>query len=129
MGIEQGFEIFSNSFIDTNIFDVSWIISIIFVFLTLLLITRDINKWKIMALPVTIMWHIVGLEPSFIFYMITAIVFVVEAFSIEIVGNVLEAVSNIKNTITGSKKSIPKQKIVLKNSSMSELLEKLRGKK
>lgn len=107
MGIEYGFELLNNTFTNTSIVNINWIVSIIFVIFTLLIITRDVNKWKTLALPVTILWHIIGIKPSFILYAITGIIFIVNILSIELIGNILEVINkknnNLLNKIRGKK--------------------------
>ena len=140
MAISDGFGLLNSVLTDTLVFNISWIISIVFVFFTLLIITRDINKWKTLAFPVTILWHIVGITPSFLFYIVTGIMFIVDALSLETIGNVLGAiVTNTKNIGTNkekikirnmmSKELDRKRKKDLKSVPMEELLRSLRGKK
>jgi hypothetical protein len=100
MGISDGFGLLNSVLTDTIIFNISWILSIIFVFLTLIIITRDVNKWKTLAFPVTILWHIVGITPSFILYIITGLLFIIDALSMQGIGNMLQVViSKIKPKI------------------------------
>jgi hypothetical protein len=105
MAISSGFELLTSALADTTIFNISWIISLIFVFFTLLIITRDVNKWKSLAFPVTILWHIVGITPSFLFYILTGMIFVIDALSLQAIGNVLGAVVNTTKEATNKSKN------------------------
>lgn len=75
---------------DTIYFNISWIISAIATLLTLTAITRDTNKWKELALPVMVIWHIAGIPPFFLLYIATAITFTIECLSIEVIGDLIK---------------------------------------
>lgn len=68
-----------------------WIIPLIVTFLSMLLITRDVEKWKILAFPIWAGWWIVGIRgtglTNFIIFTITAILFVIEILSTQVIGN------------------------------------------
>ena len=87
----QGFEFIRSFLIDVTVFNIEWIFSLFAILIILIIISRDSNDWKILALPVTIITHIFGLTPSFIWYIIVTIVFSVELFSTRMVGNLLQA--------------------------------------
>lgn len=118
-------------FTNTRITNIEWAISIFIVLLTMLLLTTDYNKWKILALPVTIIWHIVGITPNFLWYLFVSILFIIEALSLQTVGNLLNAV-NIKGRteIDRAKNQIGRelarrQKRSLAKISTEELAKKL----
>lgn len=140
MAITQGFELLSSAVTDTFVFNISWLISIVFVFFTLLIITRDTNKWKGLAFPVTILWHVVGITPSFLFYILTGIVFIIDALSINTIGNVISAIVTGTKKVSGnpertkvknmmSREYDRRRKKDLKNLPTNYLLDALRGKK
>ena len=87
----NGTTAFEEIIANTNILGIEWIITAMIVFLTLLLITRDPNKWKTLALPVTATWYLCGLETSGVFLIIAAIIFSIESFSIDMIGELLTA--------------------------------------
>jgi hypothetical protein len=89
LDMTQGFEFFKSFLVDVTVFNIDWIISLFVIVLVLLLISRDTQDWKILSLPVTIVIHIMGLTPSFIWYIIATIIFSVELFSTRMMGNVL----------------------------------------
>lgn len=101
-GISDGFTMLTSALNDTLFFNVSWIISLVFVFFTMLLITRDFQKWKLLALPVTIMWHIVGIRPSILFYIGASIIFAVEAFSLQTLGEVIGTISRTASSLVST---------------------------
>lgn len=82
-----------------NLFQIDWLVTLIFIILTMLLITRDFQKWQILFLPVTIFWHILGLQPSIIIYAIGAIMFAVHALSLEILGQLVQGVGKTAGKI------------------------------
>ena len=80
-------------FKDSLVFNIDWLIVIFIVFISMLLITRNIQKWKVLALPVTLAWSIAGLKPSLLWYIIITIIFGVESLSIDMLGSLVKAVS------------------------------------
>jgi len=92
MVITEGFGLFKDVFVNTNVLNISWLLSIVFVILTMVLITRDVSKWKTLAFPVTVMWHIAGITPNYLLYMITGIVFAVDVLSLSSGGGFIQAI-------------------------------------
>lgn len=90
LDMTTGFDFVKSFLVDITIFNIEWIISLVVIFIILILISRDANDWKILALPVTIVTHIMGLTPSFIWYIIATIMFAVELFSTRIIGGLLQ---------------------------------------
>lgn len=86
---------FKEVILGTNILGVEWIISIIIVIITLALITLNLQKWKTLALPVTVGWYIIGITPSYLWLIGTGIIFVIETLSIKVLGNTIEAITNV----------------------------------
>jgi hypothetical protein len=122
MGIEQGTGLLNDIFTNTTVFNVEWLFSIIFVVMTLAIITRDVEKWRILALPVTIMWHIVGIKPSMILYIFVGILFVLEAFSMQVAGNV---VGTVQEMFTGKERTEDKVKKQVFNKKFAGYLNTL----
>lgn len=89
MAIELGYNIFGDVLKDTIVFNTTWLINILATLFTLLAITRDTNKWKELALPVMIGWHIAGLAPSILMYIGASIIFVIDKLSLQTIGTLL----------------------------------------
>lgn len=85
-----GLALIKDVFTNTTVFGQLWIIPMLVVILTLVIITRDIKQWKIMALPVMIAWHIIGLKQSMPFFILAVFFFVIELLSTETAGNLLD---------------------------------------
>jgi len=99
MAIGNATTIMTTVFADTIIFNVTWLISLAITFLSLLILTRDANKWKILAFPVMLMWHIAGVPPNFLIYLVSAIVFAIEAMSLQTIGQIMQiATGTVKRT-------------------------------
>lgn len=99
------------TFTTTTVFNIEWVLNIIATVVTTILITRDKNAWAILLLPVTIMWHIIGLTPSFIWYIITSLLLIVKIFSTDIIGNMTSTAKSLwKGTGTAKRKTEQKQR-------------------
>lgn len=91
MSIQLGFDLIRETFTQTNIFGVEWILTAIITFIVILLIAgKNIGDYKVLILPVTISLHIVGLTPNLLQYIIGILVFVMDTISLEILGNIAE---------------------------------------
>lgn len=97
MGIyTPSYELFKQAFTLTPINGVTWIIPMMILIITLILITRKPNHWKILALPTILMYRTIGLnfDPlSYPLIGIAGILFVQESLGMEIMGNVITATS------------------------------------
>lgn len=91
--ITSGITLFTDSFQNVTFFQIEWILSIILVGFTLLILTREFSTWAQLALPVTVGWDIVGIEPSLIFYIFVAIAFVFSHLSFQMITGGIEAVT------------------------------------
>lgn len=101
MTIQLGYDLINELFGKISIFDSSWIISILLTVLTMLLLTRDTREWKQLAFPIMVGWHVAGVTPSILIYIGTAILFVVDVLSLEMLtGMVLEVRRQFKGTGT-----------------------------
>lgn len=89
MAIQEGYDFLTEMFQNTLVFNLEWLVATIVIIITLVLISRITSNWKILAYPVTIMWDIAGLKPNMLIYIITAILFVINALSLETIGSVL----------------------------------------
>lgn len=91
MGIELGTQLFETILNDTLPFGSTMITSIILIMVTLLIITRDRERWGQIALPVAIGWHISGITPHIFVYIITAIIFVITCLSFKTTATIMSA--------------------------------------
>lgn len=79
----------SNVWTETTVFNIGWIFNTLGTLFLTVLITRDKNAFGFLLFPITVMLHILGMSPSYIWYIITIILFTVKLFSADIVGNLL----------------------------------------
>lgn len=86
-GIDLGFALMRDLMLDTWVFNVGWVFSVLATFFTLLALTRDTEKWKNLAFPVMIGWHIAGIPPFFLLYIVSGLMFVVENLSLQTIGS------------------------------------------
>lgn len=89
------FGVWTEIFTYTYIAGVRWLLPIMLTLIACLLISRDMEKWKIMAFPLLVMQKLMGIDVHFILLSATAILFVIEALSTEFVGNILLASKKI----------------------------------
>lgn len=106
MTLATGLTQLQSLFVDTTILQIDWGISLVLVCLTMLLITRDTQEWKHLALPVTLIYHIMGITPSIIWYMICSIMFAVNTLSIKQISTIITATQTITRGIATETKSI-----------------------
>lgn len=94
MAMQLGFELIKELFLDTSIFGLAWLMMAGVAALTLFLITRDTSQWKHLSFPILTAWYTAGLRSGTLFDLIliiaAAIMFVVEALSIETAGRILD---------------------------------------
>lgn len=93
MAIDTAYTLLNSGFNELILFNVEWIISITVTFLSMLIVTRDVQKWKTLAFPIMLGWHICGLSPFFFAYLISAIVFAIEGISLSALGQVFSTAS------------------------------------
>lgn len=86
----------SGLFLDTAIFGLGWIVTAATAGISIWLISKDTSKMKILAFPVLTGWYIAGLKSGTIFDIIilisAAVMFTIEALSIETAGRVIDTV-------------------------------------
>lgn len=90
MAIQDGYDLLKAILVETTIFDLTWIVSLILTFLTLIIITRNKSEWKKLAFPVLIGWHVCGIKPHILLYIITSIMFVIEHLSLTGLSTILK---------------------------------------
>lgn len=82
-------EIIRVLFSNTELFYVNWAVSLLLVFLTVVMITRDIEKWKSLAFPVALMYTIAGMPISLPIVFVLSLIFVQSAVSMQLIGNLV----------------------------------------
>lgn len=93
--------LWQTTFTDTSIFGLTWLIAIPVILLTLVLITRQTEKWKTLAFPVAMIWHIAGLEVHQLLFIILGIMFVIDSISLEVLGQSLEVIKRVGTGLMG----------------------------
>ena len=92
MAIQTGFDLLYNIFVDTFIFNIGWLISVLLTFFTLMALSRNPKDWKTLAFPVMVAWHIIGIPPFFLLYIAMAMMYAIEALSLQTIGTLLTTV-------------------------------------
>ena len=120
------FDLFTEAFTETWVVGTYWVIPLILVFITLLIITRDFEKWKILAFPVCVMWTVAGVPISPIILVITAIVCAIEALSIQVIGNKIMAFrKKIKASVLSEEKTTRLKKLTETKTGKEKALRRL----
>lgn len=83
MGYEIAIELLKNVFINTSFAGSYWIYQLMFLFGSLLIITRNYKDWGALALPVITGWHYSGFAYNQIFFILAGLVFVVDALTLK----------------------------------------------
>ena len=91
MSIEDGFEFVKDAFVDMHWFGAEWVIPLMVIFMSMVLITRDKEEWKVLFFPMCVGWLIAGLRPSYVLVFLGGVVFVVNELSLRVLGNVLSS--------------------------------------
>lgn len=113
--VTTAYTLLNSAFSEITLFDIGWIISIPLVLGTAWMITRDKDAQGFLWLPLTIVYHIIGIKPSFLWYMIVAIVFAIKVFSADRVGNFIstQIKTGFYNTDYGIKRTRKKKTMEL----------------
>lgn len=93
------FTLLSNAINNTSVAGMTWIIPLMIVTMSVIMVTRDVEKIKQLYFPMGIAWTIIGVNVGWVTLSISAIVFVISTSSIEILGDVISAA--ITRTGTG----------------------------
>lgn len=118
------FTLFKESFQNVWIFQLDYVISLILVLLSCLLITRDYQKWKTLAFPLTVGWHVVGINQSLLIYTVLGIMFVIENLSLQLLGNVIKSVSVKVNDIKQYTENSFEKRERIRNEKIKNINEK-----
>lgn len=125
MAIQYAYDLLKSTFLDVNIFGITWMITAIATLLTLYIITNKKEDMLVLALPVTLVLHINGLTPSIVQYLITTIAFVSETLSLETAGTILQTTGKqIGRVGKWTLDKIPKTKKLRERETIRKELEK-----
>ena len=89
-GITLGFEIFKEGLYDIHLFNLSWLIALIIIALTVVFITRDKSDWGKLFLPVSMGYMALGLDVDLIIITIASITFILNIFNFNQLQNLLQ---------------------------------------
>ena len=76
-------QLLSDVFNNSSYFNIDGLIIVLLAVLSMALISRSFDQWKVLALPVTVMWDAAGITPHFLWYALTMIMFVPQVISTE----------------------------------------------
>lgn len=134
-GIETGIAIFEQVFFYTSFLSQYWISQLVIIVASMAIVTRKLNDWKVLALPMMIGWQYFGMFIPWIFYVIATLVFVVEVMSMRAVEGALGAVRDGLGIIgeyatnRGSYKGYGRLKREAKRMDIKEEIQRLQEKK
>ena len=83
MRLEVAIQLLQNVFMNTSFAGSYWIYQLMFLFGSLLIITRNFKDWGALALPIITGWHYIGFHYNRIFFIIAGIIFVVDALTLK----------------------------------------------
>lgn len=104
MPISEGINLLKDTFTNVDIGGFTPFIGITILAIILVLITRDVNKWKLLAFPINIILMQIGIYIPIYVTIITGIIFVITLLSTETIGKTIKATTKaitekIENTI------------------------------
>lgn len=83
------FSAISEAMTETWTLGTEWLIPVALALLVMAVITRDTEKWKILALPLFVLERILGIPVHFVIMSIAGIFFTLEVLSTQVVGNLI----------------------------------------
>ena len=84
-------------------FDTNMLLALGLLFLTALLISKKPQDWKYLALPITIMWHVVGITPNFMQYLGTGLFWAFSVFRVDDISAPLRTIADAVGRLGTSK--------------------------
>lgn len=87
--INTFYAMMQSAYIDVTVFNIYWILNVVLVMATGYIISRDKGTQKYLWLPLTIAYHVAGIPPSYVWYIITTIMFTLGIFSADTIGNLI----------------------------------------
>ena len=91
-GLETGIALLEQIFFFTSFVNQYWIAQLTIIVASMAIVTRRLGDWKILALPMMVGWQIFGMYLPWVFFVIGAILFVIEIMSLKAVEGALGAV-------------------------------------
>lgn len=89
MALTPDFSVFTEVFTETWTFGTEWLIPLALAIVSMALITKDIQKWKVLFFPIIVLLRIIGIPVHFLIIIIAGVLFVVEALSTQVVGDLI----------------------------------------
>jgi len=122
MTLTPDFSAFTTAFTNTWTLGTEWILPVVLAIMVMAIITKDIEKWKIMMFPMFVIERMLGIPVHFALMSLAGIVFAIETLSTQIVGNLI---SGVKQRITTrDERKIRKQEKVTKLFERANLQER-----
>jgi len=120
------FSAISELFTETWTLGTEWLIPLAVAIVAMVFITRDVEKWKILMLPMVVAERIIGMPVHFLIMAFAGIMFVVEAMSTQVVGNMMSAVKKYVGMDTDKirEKDLEKRQKVIEQYSKAYNQEK-----
>lgn len=107
--IDFGIQTAGNIFSGTSFFGADWLLALIIIGLSMLLVTRDLNDWKTLALPMSLMWMLAGLHVNLLIIITTSIFFAIDVLSTKTLGTVLSSVTAAAKGLNVKEYALEKQ--------------------
>lgn len=85
------FSLFTSLFSHSTFFGLSWFVALLITMISLPMITKDPEKWKVLFLPVSLCWLIAGVNVHVIMLIIATLIFVQESIGLQTIGNVAKS--------------------------------------
>ena len=82
--ITPDFSAISDAFTQTLSFGTEWLIPLALAIVAMALITRDVEKWKVLFLPIVILERILGMPVHIVIIAIAGALFVFETLSLSV---------------------------------------------
>ena len=86
--------LFRDAFTNLNIFGVEFIVSLILLMITMMFITREPSKWKVLPFPLLVSFRIIGIEISMAILLLAGFIFLIEALSIQMLGQIVQGITS-----------------------------------
>lgn len=113
MSFTDGISLFSGMFTNMVPFGLDWLLGIILVLLTAFILTREIQRWGQLLLPITVMWNILGINMVLTWYIIVTIMFAISIMSSDMITTAISTIA--KNTYKMSKFGLKREEEKIAN--------------
>ena len=112
--LDNGFEAIKDLFFNVNFFGFEWALSVIITIIVLLLISRNPQDWKQLALPVITLFGVMGFIVSPLVYVVAGFLFVFGMFNTRELGNLI---TTGEKTLTLDNIKLSNDELKIKNYS------------